>query len=147
MILEIPNAVEAVNGRNPESFLPWLRKIREIGLPELDDDQRDVQARIDAYIRWVDDVRPAFTSEQGQEDKFSDLVALARKHTVCLDFLTLEVGVNGSTIWRWAKGKVRPSPYIGRQLVRDIQAHLIRSLVDASYVVGFKVDSDLTTSE
>lgn len=132
MSLELANAADASQGRSPAYYISVLRNIREIAPAKLNAEQQDVQVRVDAFIRWVDDPRPEFEAEHDGGDKFSDLIAIARKHTNCLDFLTLEVGVNGSTIWRWAKGKVRPSPYIGRQLVKDVQFHLVKSLVVAS---------------
>jgi hypothetical protein len=133
MSLELANAADASRGLPSADYIPSFRKLREISLPKLNEEQRDVQARVDAFIRWRDDVRPAFDAEAKGGDKFSELISIARKHAICLDFLTSEVGVNGSTIWRWAKDKVRPSPYIGRQLVRDIEQYLIRSLVVAAF--------------
>lgn len=140
MSLELANAAEASQGRSSAYYIYVLRQICEVAPSKLNAEQRDVQVRVDAFIRWEDDPRPEFDTEYEGGDKFSDLIAIARKHTNCLDFLTVEVGVNGSTIWRWAKDKVRPSPYIGRQLVKDVKFHLIKSLVVASYEAALVPD-------
>jgi hypothetical protein len=80
--------------------------------------------------------RVAFSDDVDGEDKFSALIEMARNYEDCTSFFLSEVGVNASTVWRWASGKSRPSRYVGKRLTEEVRQHLAAVLWQQSEEAG-----------
>jgi hypothetical protein len=84
--------------------------------------------QIRAFVGWLDDPRPAFARGVGGDDKFAALIELSRDHENLVSFFTQDVGVNATTVWRWATEKSRPSGFLGRKLVEEVEGRLAATL-------------------
>ena len=104
-----------------------LRELAAADLHEIDSVcATRLVGQIKAFVEWLDDPRPTFADDLVTDDKFAELVELSRQYQDCdcNSFYVSDVGVNPSTVWRWANGKSKPSKYIGQKLVREIEARL-----------------------
>lgn len=97
------------------------RSVAEISAPEFQDLER-----IRRLAQWITDPRPICAPEG--DDKFAELINIARDFEECNEFLIDRVGVNSSTVWRWATGKSRPSRYIIEKASADIQTLIAAAL-------------------
>jgi hypothetical protein len=115
-------------GRDEERLLAFLRGVVARDLRNLDSETTELLSQVKAFIEWVDDTKPEFATTLGGPDKFAALVELSRGYQECTTFYLRDVGVNSTTVWRWANGKSRPSKYIGQRVVADVK-HLLLGLL------------------
>lgn len=108
--------------------LAALRSISQSDTSRFNATQSELVSRVKKLIEWIDDERPSFASKSTAGDKFADLISLARDYQECATFFTQEVGVNSTTVWRWASGKSRPSRYVAQKVCEDIRNVLINLL-------------------
>ena len=88
----------------------------------LDSSKINSVERLTKYLEWLNDKRPEFVPlGANTDDKFSEFISLGRLYKNTAEFYIDEVGVNATTVWRWATGKSRPSKYLAVSLLRDIK--------------------------
>ena len=104
-----------------------LARLRSVASPDLafaDGDATRVAKQVRQFVEWLDDGRPQFSEDLEGDDKFAELIEIARHYQDCTDFFVCEVGVNASTVWRWATGRSRPSRYVGKRLSEEVKNKL-----------------------
>lgn len=133
MTVDVLAAREAHRQKTDEELV-GLRKIRARNAKKETSEQARVRAEIVAFLEWEQDARPAFADDGN--DKFAGLIELARNHEGCTAFFTKDVGVNLSTVWRWASEKSRPSKYVARHVSEDTRAKIIEVLWTKAFECG-----------
>jgi hypothetical protein len=113
-----------------------LRQALARGLSGASAEQIQIAGQIKAFIEWLDDPRPAFAEQLGADDKFPQLIGISRLYQDCTTFYVSDVGVNPSTVWRWASGKSRPSKFVGKRLVTEVENRLADILLELATDVG-----------
>lgn len=136
MSLEIVTAALSAEERESDAVELDLRKIASANLAGLSGEATRVAAEVRSFVNWLDDKRVPFADHVEGEDKFSALIEIARNYQDCNSFFLSEVGVNASTVWRWASGKSRPSRYVGKRLAEDVRVHVARELWSLSNDAG-----------
>lgn len=136
MALEIVPVALSAEERQSVEIEQDLRRLVNADLAGLDGEATRVAAEVRSFVRWLDDKRVPFADQVEGEDKFSGLIEIARKYQDCNSFFLSEVGVNASTVWRWASGKSRPSRYVGKRLAEDVKIHVANELWHLSDEAG-----------
>ncbi|MDU1906769.1 MAG: hypothetical protein E6772_18565, partial [Dysgonomonas sp.] len=136
MSLEIVPVALSAEERQSAEIEQDLRRLASADLAGLTGEQTRVAADVRVFVQWLEDERVAFADQVEGEDKFSGLIEIARKYQNCNSFFLSEVGVNASTVWRWASGKSRPSRYVGKRLAEDVKSHVANELWQSSDEAG-----------
>lgn len=89
-----------------------------------------ISSRALLYKNWLKKDLPVYDPDSEVEDKFSGLIQLARNFEETSNFFLNDVGVNSSTVWRWATGASRPSKYLAKYLINDL-INIINDTIDA----------------
>ena len=114
-----------------------LRRLVQRDLRNAGSGATRVAGQVKAFLEWIDDPKPAFADDG--RDKFAQLIDLSRDYQDCTSFYISEVGVNQSTVWRWANGKSRPTKYIGRKLAHEVErrvAAILWQIASEEHLVG-----------
>jgi hypothetical protein len=106
-----------------------LRSIAKLNLSNADSEVTELVSRVKAFVAWLDDAKPEFAEVRGQTDKFAELVELSRHYEDCMTYYLRTVGVNSSTVWRWARKESRPGRYLGRSAAADVKSRLTTLLL------------------
>jgi hypothetical protein len=106
------------------AVLIGLRELANRNLQGASSQVTRIVGQIKAFLEWVDNPKPKFADDLVGQDKFAELVELSRQYQDCNSFYASDVGVNPSTVWRWANGKSRPSKYVGQKLAHEIEPRL-----------------------
>lgn len=128
---ELVTSNEAV--RRERAELVTLQEVAKASFADIPANAVGTVGRIKAYLEWVADPRPAFADTLDGEDKFAELIEQSRAQQDLASFYSIEVGVNPSTVWRWASGKSRPNKFVGKKLVVAVEAALRSALYVAVY--------------
>ncbi|GAB5461839.1 hypothetical protein [Hoeflea alexandrii] len=142
MALDVAIAAIEAGDIKQDRIVADLRKLATSDLSGLDSNATRVASEVRAFIQWIDDPRISFSSKIDEEDKFADLISIARNYQDCTSFFHSEVGVNTSTVWRWASGKSRPSKYVGKRLTSEIEVQLSAVLWQLAWEVGIDKNVD-----
>lgn len=136
--MAITEAVAALNAdqRHEQEVVRNLRALARADFSSADSRAIRVVSQIKGFLEWLDNPKPEFASASDSDDKFGTLVELARYFPDCNTFFLSEVGVNPSTVWRWANGRSRPSRFVGQKLVRELKLLLADLLLQEAYDVG-----------
>jgi len=96
--------------------------------------QSKAVGEVQEFVEWLQDSRPECTDgAPGRPDKFAALIALSRRYQKCSQYYLSQVGVNTSTVWRWANGESRPSKFVGEHIVADVKNQLTEALWQLIY--------------
>lgn len=117
-----------VDERQYLNKIDTLRELAASGLQGASSQATRVISDIKAFVEWLDDPRLVFTDEPGRDDKFAELINLSRDFRELNSFYVSEVGVNSSTVWRWATKKSRPSKFVGTKLAHEVERLLANVL-------------------
>jgi len=111
-----------------ERLVRQLRSIAQQDLRGADSRKTELASKVKAFIEWLDDRKPEFAGVPEQADKFARLIDLSRGYEECTKYYLRNVGVNSSTIWRWANEKSRPTKYIGERVIAEVRTLLVQLL-------------------
>lgn len=89
------------------------------------DDATSMFAQCMRFRRWSLDPRPVF-APSGTNDKFSEMIILAREFSDCENLLFETWRLNFTTVWRWETKKTRPSRYAALSLVPSLYSLLLK---------------------
>jgi hypothetical protein len=128
MVIGVAVAAHNATRREQDDLLRDLRLSVKGGLKSATSEQTRLAGEIRAFLEWVDDPKPEFSEDVDGEDKFARLIELSRGYEECTSFFVSEVGVNASTVWRWATDKSRPSKYVGKRLAQEVKGVLSQAL-------------------
>lgn len=127
---------DTIDLREEQSSTQILRDLVARDTGNLSSEQTHLIAQIKLFLEWLDDDRPEVAANAGDVDKFADLIALSRYYEDLTAFYVGEVGVNPSTIWRWAAGKSRPSRFVAEQIAKEVRRRLVDALTGLAYDLG-----------
>jgi hypothetical protein len=100
----------------------------------------DVVSQVKAFVEWLNAPQAEFADRSSDGDKFAALIELSRRYQECNRFYLSEVGVNSTTIWRWANKKSRPSRYIGKRVVLEVKSLIANVLWQLCWNSGLTPD-------
>jgi hypothetical protein len=127
MIAELAGAY-AAQAYTTAQLVEELRAIASGDLSNATSAATAAVGQVKAYLEWLDDARPEVAPSLDQEDKFALLIDLSRRYSACNAFYLNEADLNSSTLWRWSRGKSRPSKYIATTIVHDIKPIIVVAL-------------------
>jgi len=109
-----------------EQMVAGLRAVASADHASLRSAQTSVVAEVKSFLEWLDDPRPEVAF--GQPDKFAEIIELSRRYERCSKYYLSDVGVNVSTVWRWATGNSRPSRFVGQRIVPEVKIMVVEAL-------------------
>jgi hypothetical protein len=124
-----------------ERGMSTLKAVVETRLNGASPKQIAVAKAIGDFVAWHADPRPETSEKLDFEDKFADLVKLARERAECLEFFSEKIGAGVSTIWRWSNRRSRPSRYVVGKVVSTVKRIMVERLLDDAAEVGL-IDAD-----